>query len=57
MKKQQGYVKREMTKLGKRFEQKIKIIIDMKTKLQHIQIKIKMTTSTVKHIELGNDKS
>lgn len=57
MKKQQGYMKREMTKLGKQFERKVKIIIDMKTKSQNIQIKIEMTTSIIKHIEVGNDKS
>lgn len=29
----------------------------MKTKLQHIQMKIRMTTSTINHIEDKNEKS
>lgn len=50
-------VKRELIKPGKGFEQKIKSVIGMKTKLQHIQIKIEMSSSIVEHIEDGNDES
>ena len=35
----------------------IKSVIGMKTKLQHMQIKIEMSSSIVEQIEDGNDES
>lgn len=48
--------KENLTKLGKDFEQKDKILIDLKTKLQCIQMKIEMTASIVKPVEDKNEK-